>query len=261
MLNNEENLNGKIIVITSVTQGCGAKYIATNLSNVQKFESENKIAIVDFDFINPFLAESLALHDETHNIDNLIENIDADFLNDELFLENMIHLKNKVHLLKGTKLLNHYKIFNEKHITTIIKLLRRNYDYSYIVVNNNNLNAGTIYSLFNADKEIIVARNNYTCLNKLPKTLELINQYKRDDSKVKFIFNQYSPVNKIDFIELMKENNIEIAGLVEYDSSTVDNVDILNNKFKIFKKSSPTQKMYQEILDRIFNENINNKEK
>lgn len=249
----------KIISIMSVMPGCGAKYIATNISHYHKqIDDESKIAIIDFDFENPFLAETLDLNDDVHRVDNLIEIIDGSILNNETFLINMIHLKNNVDLLKGTRLIGHQKIYNQNHIETILKFLRENYDYIYIVINPNTKNAGTIYTLFDTDEIVLVSRNNYSCLKKIDDVVKIIKQFLKNDCKLNLLYNQYYEASKIDFIDVIGMNSLNVIGAVNYDEETIDNLDIKINDMDIvqkisskFKKEEPQKDLYKDILDKI----------
>ena len=138
----------KMFVCMPIVIGNGSKYIATNLSHYTKIlYPTKKVALVDFDFKNPYLAERLSLHDTIHSIDNLIDKIDGNFLNETLFFENMIKLKNGVDLLKGTKITHNVKLIQKNHIEKIISILKNNYDYVFMTVSNEVL-AGTVYGLF-----------------------------------------------------------------------------------------------------------------
>lgn len=250
----------KIISLMSVMPGCGAKYIATNLSHYHKqIDDDSRIAIVDFDFENPFLADTLDLNDDIHRIDNLIEYIDGSILNDEMFMMNMIHLKNNVDLLKGTRLIGHQKIFNKNHIETILKFLRDNYDYIYVVINPNIRNAGTIYTLFDTDEIVLVAKNNYSCLNRIDYIVKIVKHFLKSDCKLKLLYNQYYDESKMDFVDVIGLNELIVVGAVEYDEETIDNLDLKVNEFDIMKKISrrfgrredPQKEFYKEIIDNI----------
>ena len=137
----------KLFVCMPVMVGNGSKYIATNLAHyTKKLYPDKKVALVDFDFINPYLAEKLSLHDNIHGIDNLTDKIDGNFLDNHLFTENMVKLKNGVELLKGTKLTHNLDLIKKHHIEKILELLRSLYDFVFIAVSNK-VTSGTVYGL------------------------------------------------------------------------------------------------------------------
>lgn len=235
----------KIFVCLPVISGNGSKYVATNLAHYAKTKyPEKKIALVDFDFENPYLAEKLAQADSIHSIDNLIDKIDGNFLTDELFKENMIELKDGVDLLKGTKINNSIKIIQQIHIEKILELLKNEYDYIFIAVSNN-ISSGTVYSLLTADEIIVVAKNNYSSLRAYKRTLRIINNYKNNTSNLRLIINQYSESSDVSF-----GNDISDVDIVPYDSSSIDNSDLdkKNIATKLFKSKSGNDEVFQNML-------------
>lgn len=238
----------KIFVCLPVVVGNGSKYVATNLAHYTKIKyPDKKVALVDFDFENPYLAEKLSQADTVHSIDNIIDKIDGNFLTVELFNENMITLKDGVSLLKGTKINNSSKIIQQTHIEKIIELLKAEYDYVFIAVSNN-ISSGTVYSLLNANEIIVVAKNNYSNLRAYKKTLRVVNSYKNNDSNLRLIINQYCDISDVSF-----GNTISEVEIVPYDASSFDNSDLdkKNITTKLFKSKSGTDEVFQNILLKI----------
>lgn len=241
----------KIVTIIPIVSGNGGKYITTNLGHYFKELNPNsKVAIVDFDVRNPYLAESLN-NDEIHGIDNLIDKIDGNLLNEKLFAENMVVLKNGVHLFKGTKLVNQYKIFNKKHATTIIEFLRKMYDISFISTVAETDNALSIYAIHEADEILLVGRNNYSNLKAIDRVLKIINNYKKTDI-VRIIYNMYTTNSKASLTEIVKNNNITGIGFVEYEEDTIDNQNLINTGLKIFKSKNKFDDNFKEIVKNHF---------
>lgn len=242
----------KIILCMPIVTGNGSKYIATNLAHYTKnmYPTKN-VALVDFDFKSPYLAEKLSLHDTTHSIDNLIDKIDGNFLNDVLFAENMIKLKNGVDLLKGTKITHNVKLIQKNHIENILELLKKKYDYVFVSVSNEVL-SGTVYGLFEATDVILVARNNYSNFKEFPKILKLVNNYKNSESNVNLFINQYAETSDVVFNDLFNGTKIDNVELIPYNEETFDNSDLDKNKIgnKIFKKNVP-EEMFTNILNKI----------
>lgn len=245
------NGKGKVIVCYSVTFGNGSKYIATNIAHYYKQKYTNKkVALVDFDFKNPYLAGKLSIQDDIHGIDNLIDKIDGNFLDENLFIENMVKLRNNVELLKGTKLIGNYRLITRKHIESIIELLRKTYDFIVITVSSDPDNAGTTYGLFNSDEVIMVCKNNFTNLKVMDRAINIVTNYKRADSKLKLIFNMFQNNSDLDFSDYIKETDITVIGAVEYDENTIDNQDLQCTSLasKVFKSKSKGQDTYDSII-------------
>ena len=219
----------KLFVCMPVMVGNGSKYIATNLAHyTKKLYPDKKVALVDFDFINPYLAEKLSLHDNIHGIDNLTDKIDGNFLDNHLFTENMVKLKNGVELLKGTKLTHNLDLIKKHHIEKILELLRSLYDFVFIAVSNK-VTSGTVYGLFEADEIVLVAKNNYSNYREINKTLKLISNYKNDKSNIHLVVNQYTEISEVNFSEFVKDNIIKEIELVPYNEATFDNSNIEKN--------------------------------
>lgn len=243
----------KVFVCMPVVVGNGAKYVATNLANSTKLMFPTKsVALVDFDFRHPYLAEKLSLHDTTHSIDNLIDKIDGKFLSSNLFAENMIRLKNGVDLLKGTKITHNIKLIKKHHVEEIMNLLKSEYDYVFIATSNEAL-AGTVYSLFESTDVLLVARNNYTNFKEIKRALALVNNYKNPNSNLHLIINQYSDVSEVVFTEHIKEHNVKNIELVPYNEDSFDHNDLEKGKIvsKMFKSKSATEEVFKGIISKI----------
>lgn len=236
-----------------VVTGNGSKYIATNLAYYTKKQfPSKKVALVDFDFKQPYLAERLSLHDTIHSIDNLLDKIDGDFLNSELFKENMIVLKEGVHLLKGTRLTNNIGLIKKHHIEKMLDLLKADYDYVFIAVSNEAL-SGTVYSLFQADEVILVCKNNYANFREVNRVNKLIKHYKSEETNLNLFINQYSDSSDVNFNEFMKANNIQNIELIPYMEETFDNADLDKSIIvsKVFKNKSKSQEIFENILKKL----------
>lgn len=249
--------NGKVIVGCSAVQGNGCKYILTNLAHYCKLaNTERKVALVDFDFMIPTLAEAISNDDKIHGIDNLIDKIDSGFLTHDLFEENMVELKDGVKLLKGTQLIRNNTIFNRKHIETIIENLRALYDYVFISVSSEHSNAGFVYSMFEADEVLLICRNNASNLKMLNNSLAMINHYKHSERKINVLYNMYNENSNVDLATMLsKHSNIKVVGFIKYDEGTIDNIDLKNGlTFKMFKGKNKNNEIYENILNDIMKE-------
>lgn len=242
----------KTFVCIPVVTGNGSKYISTNLAHYTKMMNpDKKVALIDFDFRYPYLAEKLALHDTVHSIDNLTDKIDGNFLDINLFRENMIGLSSGVELLKGTKLNHNITLIKKHHIEKIIELAKSYYDYIFIATSNETL-SGTVYGLFNADEVIVVAKNNYTNFKEAKRIFKLVSHYKSNDSRINLIINQYSEVSEITFEDYLKQYNISNIELVPYIEYSFDNGDlkksIIPSKFRSKKKS---QEIFEALISKL----------
>lgn len=236
-----------MITVYPVMSGNGAKFIATNIASYLKSSnSTKKIALVDFNMKQPFLAHGITTHDEIHGIDNLIDKIDGNLLTESLFAENMVTLKNNVEVLKGTKLIGKHKVFTEVHIKTIINHLKNIYDYVIAVVAPEADNAGTVYGLHEADKVIMVGRNNVGNAKMFSHALQIVNHYKKSTETTKMVYNMQTNSNELS--NIVKETDLEVIGLVEFDESAVDNLDLNGSQSVKFFKRGKNQDVFTNIV-------------
>lgn len=243
-------MNGKVFAVLSAVQGCGAKYVATNLAFEMKKKNKDKnILLIDFDFENPYLAYEYVKKDEVHGVDNLV--INAEGMTEELFKENITKTMLGVDVLKGTKVPEKQKSFTKDHIETIITFSKAIYDYIYIVVNNKSNNAGTVYGLLHSNKVVVVTQNNYTNLMRMERVLKMVNQYYRGQSPLLIVFNYVNPSAKSDVNSKFLEMNVTIIGTLEYEPKSIDNVN-LEKRMTIFgNKSSDNIKNFVKINEEL----------
>lgn len=229
-------LAGKICVVTSVVQGNGAKYVATNLATeIMNREKNKRVLLVDFDFDNPFLAHAFVKHDEIHGIDNLANNITSEGIADDLFMENIIQTKLNVDVLKGTQFIEKPKMFSNQHIEVILDKAKKLYDYVYVVVNSKANNAGTIFSFMKADQVVLVLRNNYANLQRIDRTLKLVKQYSpKNEASVVYNFKNLN--SKLNINKKFDDNMVQILGVLEYEEKGIDNLN-LEKKESMFNRS------------------------
>lgn len=230
-------MSGKLCVLTSVVQGNGAKYVATNLAcELKQREKNARILLVDFDFDNPFLAYSFVQHDDIHGLDNLINNISSQGIDDELFMENIIKTKINVDVLKGTNFIEKPKKFTAEQINIILEKSLKLYDYVYVVVNAKANNAGTIYSLMKADKVLLVLRNNYANLERVDRVLKLVNQY-YPKKGISVVYNFKNLNSKLNINKKFDDLDTEILGVLDYEEKGIDNLN-LEKKESLFNRSA-----------------------
>jgi MinD-like ATPase involved in chromosome partitioning or flagellar assembly len=239
----------KLITVYPMVSGNGAKFVGTNIAHFLKVaHPTKKIALVDFNMKQPYLAHALTTHDEIHGIDNLIDKIDGNHLTDELFIENMVMLKNNVEVLKGTKMIGKHKVFTEKHMKAFVEHLKSIYDYVIAVVSTDVDNAGTVYGIHEADTVIMVGRNNVANAKSAYRALGVVSQYKKSSEPIKMVYNMHTSGSS-DLAEFVKDTELEVIGLVEYDDGAIDNLDLNGNQgVKFFKAKSKNQDAFTNMV-------------
>ena len=253
---------GKMVLISSVAKGNGAKHIAANLAQetAKKFEKaseNNKVLLIDFDLFNPVLYNQLlqgSSKDEVKNIntgiDTVIEKKELNLLTDEGFVNSCIKInngiKNPIYLLRGTNYPGRYKIYQREDIENILYFARNNFDHIFVVADSVHNNAGFTYSLTYANQMILVAKNNFTNLMRLTYVTSLITQYYSYSSPLKLIYN-YGYNEKCDINDwlLNQEFNVEFLGVLEYEPEAMDNQNIFKKNF--FAKKA-NKSIYKTIV-------------
>lgn len=216
----------KIITVVPTNTGAGAKFTTVLLAQSILVNNPNaKVAIVDFDFRNPYLAAYLTPEDTFHGVDNLLEKIDANYLSRELFKENMVKINGTtIDVLKGTKLGGRYDFITKDHVERIINLLRDEYDYSLIAVNSRNDNSGTVYAINKADEIVVVASQDYMGATKLNGIIDMVEIYRSVRSRIKLFINKRDyRYDEIRFEKEIDERGLEVIGSLPYDPTYVDN--------------------------------------
>ena len=241
---------GKIFAITSVVQGNGAKYVTTNLAfEFQKKYKDSKVLLVDFDFENPYLAYEYTKNDKVHGIDNIINSISGEGLSLEIFKENIVNTSINLDVLKGTKFLDRHKNFTKEVIETILELAKSIYDYIFVVINNNAKNAGTVYSLMNADELILITKNNYSNMEKINKVIKTLSIYYKKQKEILMIYNMKNHNAKAEVNSNLTDSNVKIIGVLDYDEKTIDNVNLAQRMGKLFTPKCVNNKIYLKIID------------
>jgi len=241
----EEKKDSKIITVYPASGGNGANYIATNLAYaLRERDPYTRIAIVDFDFANPHLGLSLT-NDDIHGIDNLVDKINGDFLDKELFKENMIKLKDNIDLLRGTQL-GQFNLVKQSHLRTITEFLKETYDVVFIATSSETTDPGTAVGLYVADHTLVVSRYNAANAIHATKTFDAIRTY-GGQGDVGVIYNFYHNQNGLDFSDVYKD--WPVFGTIPYLPDTVDNNNLSGNALvSVKKKKNPAQAVYEEVL-------------
>lgn len=234
-------MDSKVITVIPVYTGAGGKFISTNLAFAlaSKLGKSIKVALVDFNFKYPYLAEVLCDVNNQKSIDNLIPSIDGEVLSEELFNDNLIKLGNQdfnLDLLKGTKKPQNYNYFEDKHILTLLKYLKNTYNYIIINVDGNFDNAGTVTSVSNSDIICVVANNNIQSQHYLTNILNKLVAY-GGDKPVNVILNKAnSDISHVDLVGLCQKEGLPVIGVIPYSNSSVDNLDLKTNPSNMYGK-------------------------
>lgn len=221
-------MSGKVLAVMSAIPGNGAKYVATNLAKAIRERNKGlRVLLIDFDFDNPFLAYPYVQHDNTHGIDNLLPHI-HNGLSEEIFRENVISTKLGVDVLRGTQFVGRVRMFAKNHVESILDVSRKLYDVVLVVIMSTVNNAGTVYTLLNADQLILVLRNNYANELKLDKVCGVISHYYASDKPVLVVYNFQNYYGKAEMNDKLQSLPVEVkvVGVLEYDERTIDNLDL-----------------------------------
>ena len=235
----------KVFTVCPIIDGVGGKFISANLSHYLKKETNQRVALVDFNLKNPYLGKGLT-DDTVHGIDNLLDKIDGDGLTGELFKENMVTLKNGVDLLQGTQMIGKHHLFQPTHISVMVDQLKALYDYVVIAVSPQADNVGTIQGISEADHLVLVGRDNIANRATFNRTYQMITQYKHNTADVGFIYNMKSEPKGIS--EYVQDKNLTVLGLIDYDEQAIDNHDLTTTKSKLFKAKSKNQHHFTTMV-------------
>lgn len=227
-------MKGKVYCVLSVVPGNGAKYVATNLAVSHKRKSkDSKILIIDLDFINPVLCRHFIKGVNPLGIDHLAPRVDT---MDELFFKNSLSTTGLgVDILSGTTLFDKQEQFSKNFVFKVIGIAKQLYDAIYIVVNPTITSSATVVSLLNADKTVLVARNNYTNELKIGEVIKMVKTFYKKNENVLLVYNYHTLKHSLSVTQRIHEPNIKIVGLLEYDPKTVDNIN-LTTKIRIMGK-------------------------
>ncbi len=242
----------KIITVLPAIAGNGAKFIATNVAHTikQDFPSK-KVALVDFNLKHPYLGLALAEFDDFHGLDNLIERIEYGNLTPEVLFDNMKVLKGGVSMLRGTRMLGRYKSFTGEHIKAILSMLKESFDYIVVSVASEADNAGTVYSLLEANEILLVFRNNIANEHRYGMTVDMAFNYKSGAGVVKVFYNQLSDISAVDIGRQVQSSGIEVAGVCDYEPEAIDNVNLLHVHKGLFKQKNKNQEAFSKYAKSI----------
>ena len=233
------NNNGKIISVLG-NNGAGKSSFSVLLANLLK-KDNNKILIIDFDFLNNSLHTILGVKKYPDKIKNILKNNNENN-SEKINIENLIIKINKnINLISGINLI--FK--SEKNIEIDkLKLLFNKLinDYNYIIIDTSS------ECFFDYTKEIMeisykcffITEANLPEISKSKRFLEIYNNnWNINNEKIKIIFNKYNK-NCID-LNLLKKLyfEYEIIGKINIKNNynfSKEKINIINQNKNIFKK-------------------------
>lgn len=244
-------MRGKIFCLISIVPQNGAKYLATNLGyfiKKNKKTKKKKVLLIDFDFANPTLCHHF-VDSSTYNIDNL--SLMEEDLNFELFRRAVVKTKLGFDILKGTKVCNS-EIFSRDVIAKILNLAKEIYDYIFVVANPQVSNSATIVTLLNANKVILVAKNDYTNDFKFKDVLASIGSFIKNKSDIKLVYNCVNFFHKTKIVEKVKEYNVSSITILDYVPKSIDNINL--DKKLPMKKRTINDKKFKKLSKELITE-------
>ena len=256
--NIEKNIQKNICIIGP--GGVGKSIISINLAKSFMY-SDNKILIIDFNFLNNSIQTILGLKNNSkinNNNSNIKDNIEKDL--EYLIYKNIIKINKKIDLLIINNELINYIIKNKKEqknnefnyfieIKEILNTLK-NYNYILIDTNANEIEFNkAIIELCN--KTVLISGTNLLEINKSIKLLDkYINKYNINKNNFTILFNKYNSYS----IDLKLLFNIfsefKIMGYLKYNEKYNQLIN-KNNKINFIDKK--IRKEYLKINNYLIN--------
>lgn len=242
-------MDGKIYHIMSLIPQNGAKYVATNLGYfAKKRKKDSKILLIDLDFDNSTLAYFYT-KDYTYSIDNLMP-VKNDIKKATIY-NNVIKTNLGFDILKGTSIKSSDYISSDL-VAIILNLVKKMYDYIFVVTQSNLKNPSTVITLLNTNEVILVLRNNYSNLIKSTKFIQEIKPFIEGKSALNIVINYKDYNNEVNISEVIKsteEININCLGVLDYDIKSVDNLNLKKRGY--FKRKSINDRVFKHICKEI----------
>ena len=221
----------------------GKSILAINLGKSYIY-SNNKILIVDADFVNNSLNVILGIKKFSKKIEN------------KNYSNNIIKINNKIDLYTNIEKSTNTN-FLEKNLITMIKKLKENYNYIFIDTNSIELIEFNSKLLEISDMNLFISDTNLLEINKSIKLLDkYINKYKTNKNKINILFNKYnseSISNKI-LNNIFSEFNI--IGYLNYNKKYNK---LINKNIKNNFSDKKIRKEYLKLKFLINNNLIDNK--
>lgn len=259
----------QVITCFSADNGIMSGEVAIETANLIANSTDLKVLLVDFNNINPILADILGIDRYLKNTDiyelkkqtsleAMVNAIDRNTLNTEVFNDLIQRDKRyRFDVITGLYDLIFEDKVNGEHYNNIITMAQRKYDIVIIATNPYIKNESTYYSLVNATHILAITDNNYTAIYNLIANINYIkpnisekeihivltnnSEYSLDKDKINELFTDY-----------------KIATYIPIDDGKRD---ISLNKYKLYTAvaNDETKLAYNNILNSLGYENKSKK--
>lgn len=244
-----KTIRNQVITCFSVDDSFIGAEVAAELANSISNKSNLKVLLIDFNNINPIIADILGVErvlkvsdkyeiKKQTSLEALVNAIDRDTLSIEIFRELVQKDKRyKFDIVTGIYDLIFDDKVNGEHYKKVIDIAQGIYDVVIIATNPYIKNEATYHSLINSTHILGITNNNYTAIYNLLANIKYINP-KIMNKEIKIIMannSEYS-LAKDKLEELFKGYNI-VANLPSYDGRR--------------DKSLNEGKLYSEVVNNI----------
>lgn len=244
-----KTIRKQVITCFSADDSFISAEVAAELANSISGASELKVVLIDFNNINPIIADILGIDrvlkvsdkyelKKQTSLEALVNAIDRNTLNTEVFKELVQRDKKyKFDVVTGLYDLIFDDKVNGNHYKLIIDIAQSIYDVVVISTNPYIKNEATYHSLANSTHILGITNNNYTAIYNLLANIKYINP-KLMNKEIKIVLannSEYSLQN--DKIEELFEN-YNIAAYLPIDDGRMD-------------KSFNEGKLYSEIAGEV----------
>lgn len=248
---------GKIITVYPLTPSSGAKYLATSMAYRYKdLNPSQKVAILDLNLYRPYLGYGFVdkFVTSSNNLDTFISEYD---LNGVLGLSSIKKIfaepKNDLYVLIGSREYNQRRHIKTEHISYLLDKCVEMFDMVFVTVATDVDNPGTVISLCNAWKVVVVGKHNHATFESFTDGIERIKHYVKI-RQIKFVYNFFDERLEFHFGDFIIAYDIEVLGYLFYDEKTVDSKQFRKGfimKKGLFKPKLKNEKMMSEIVKKL----------
>lgn len=241
-----------ITVVVSNVSGNGAKFVGTNLAvSLTRKKKEKKVLLVDFDLNSPTLGHGFYENNKKTNNFNIImhqlyqRNIDKNNI-----IQNIIQTKFGLDLLEGFKLteIDITDDISQDMYLIFFNILKEIYDEIIIVSNINIYSQLSVITMQNADKIVLIGRNNRTNMEVVSITDEVLNTY---TNAKRYLLNNMYEREKVQLKDLPLLKDYVFLGNITYSKSKIDNKDLVKGQCS---KLNFNNRVINKAVDKIFDD-------
>lgn len=241
-----------ITVIISNVSGNGAKFIGTNLAvSLINKKKEKKVLLVDFDLNSPTLGYGFYEHNEkTNNFNIIMHQLYQRDIDKNNISKNIIQTKFGLDLLEGFKLteIDITEDISQDMYVKFFNALKEMYDEVIIVSNINIYSQLSIMTMKNADKIVLVGRNNRTNIEVISRTHEVLNTY---TNAKRYLINNMHERKDIQLKNLPLLKDYMFLGNITYSRTKTDNQDLFKGKYS---KLNFNNRIINKAVDLLFDD-------